>query len=78
MRAQLLTEEGYPALQRGGGFELLRCSSNCRQLEVVKGKWDVTVFGSQCKVYVRPIQNSLNVEPVNALLSTTTIQEECQ
>ena len=49
---------GFPQLKNCGGFELLRCVSNCRVLESIEyamaiktGKTSV----GQGKIYIRPI-----------------------
>lgn len=83
VRAKIMREDAFPALRTGGGFELMKCASNCRRLEIVKGAWDVTnlrmLFGSQCKVYIRPIQHCLSLQPLNLATATSTaIMEECQ
>ena len=58
-------EDEFPKLKNIGGFELLYCQSNCRDLKVVTSKWNVevlkTVLGSQAKLYVRPIQKCIEL-----------------
>ena len=34
---------GFPQLQDGGGFELLQCLSNCRQLSLTSCQWSVLI-----------------------------------
>ena len=60
---------GYPQLADCGGFELMVCQSNSRQLTVL----DCTpstralrarIGGSQSKVNIRPIQKNLSLKPI--------------
>lgn len=64
----LQSEQGYPKLQDSGGFELLRTLQNGRNLVVVPGPWTSKGLkmnvGPQARIYIRPIQHSLSVEPV--------------
>lgn len=57
----------YPKLHEGGGFELLRCPQNSRELVLIGPK----IAGSprllkrrvaNGRVYIRPIQRSLSLE----------------
>ena len=45
---------GFPQLQSCGGFELLKCKQNCREL--ITCKWDVmtlkSFLGNQSKIYI--------------------------
>ncbi|KAH3805255.1 hypothetical protein DPMN_133552 [Dreissena polymorpha] len=70
----------FPKLQSCGGVELLRSMSNCRMLQVIDGKWDVETLkssvGSQCNIYIRPIQKSISVE-IDTEESKNQIQEMC-
>lgn len=58
----------FPKLRDAGGFELLRCLSNSRSLEVISGTVSrlprllKAVIGSG-RVYIRPIQRDLNLKP---------------
>ena len=70
---KLVGQDGFPKLSHCGGFELMRCSSNCRDLavffchrtpEIIK-----TFVGCQSKIYIRPIQHSLSMDPDNSLFS---------
>ena len=60
---------GFPQLCQGGGFELLQCLPNCRELTMINCHWAVNELkanlGSQSKVYVRPIQRNLSTKPIN-------------
>lgn len=74
---KLLAE--FEKLSGAGGFELLRCQSNCRHLEKIECRWDVnslkTNVGSQAKIYIRPIQKDLPIVPVED--SEIQIKETC-
>lgn len=65
----------YPKLDGCGGFELLRCISNSRNLEVISPqiasspKLLKAIVGSS-KVYIRPIQKELDLE--STITSTMT------
>ena len=55
---------GFPQFRDKGGFELLRCLPNCRQLSMIECPWTVgnlkATLGSQYKIYARPIQRNLS------------------
>ncbi len=72
---------GFPQLRDGGGFELLHCQSNCRQLTMIKCQWSVknlkANLGSQSKIYVRPIQKSLSTKPVKPE-TVANVKQMCQ
>jgi hypothetical protein len=59
---------GFPQLKLGGGFELLRCQSCCRKLNIITCPWAVknlkANLGTQSKIYVRPIQQNLSTKPL--------------
>jgi hypothetical protein len=61
---------GFPQLHNCGGFELMRCVANCRELVVIDGSWAVKELkangGPQAKIYARPIQKSLSTKPLAA------------
>ena len=63
VKSKLMSVEGFPLLRMAGGFELLNCLSNSKHIQVINCKWDVKslrgILGSQCKLYIRPIQNDL-------------------
>jgi hypothetical protein len=69
VRDKLVVE--FEKLSGAGGFELLRCQSNCRHLDKLDCRWDVNSLkmniGSQAKIYIRPIQADLDVNPVEDL-----------
>ena len=62
---------GFPQLKECGGFELLRCAANCRDLSVISCSWNAkdlrsSLGGGQGKIYLRPIQKSLSTQPLVA------------
>ena len=71
---------GFPQLHNCGGFELMRCVANCRELVVIDGSWAVKELkangGTQAKIYVRPIQKSLSTKPL-AAEKTSQVKEKC-
>lgn len=60
---------GFPQLKTSGGFELLKCRQNCRELCIIDCQWNAgtlkSYLGAQAKIYVRPIQKCLSTKPVN-------------
>ncbi|XP_071149970.1 uncharacterized protein [Mytilus edulis] len=60
-------EKEFPQLKKSGGFELLRCAQNCRNLKVLECNWKPEsirqYIGQQAKIYLRPIQNDLETSP---------------
>ena len=72
---------GFPQLKECGGFELLRCTSNCRDLSVISCSWNAkdlrsALGGGQGKIYLRPIQKSLSTQPLVAQ-SQCEVKEKC-
>ena len=71
---------GLPKLRDCGGFELMRCVANCRELVLIEGSWGVKELkanvGAQAKIYLRPIQKSLSTEPL-AAEKTSKVKEIC-
>ncbi|CAB3983996.1 leucine-rich repeat-containing DDB_G0290503 isoform X1, partial [Paramuricea clavata] len=59
---------GFPKLKNCGGFELMNCISNCRNLNILDCEWSVkslkASIGGQSRIYIRPIQINLNTNPV--------------
>ena len=59
----------YPKLKDCGGFEMLRCLSNSRELQIITGKLAQspkvlkTVIGTG-RLYLRPIQKDLDISAV--------------
>ncbi|CAB3988460.1 Hypothetical predicted protein [Paramuricea clavata] len=73
---------GFPQLKTCGGFEMMRCTSNCRDLTVINCSWNAKDLHSslgdgQGKVYLRPIQRSLATSPM-VQQSRCEIKEVCQ
>ena len=72
---------GFPQLRDKGGFELLRCLPNCRELSMIECPWTVgnlkATLGSQSKIYARPIQRNLStvsIQPDANIL----VKEKCE
>ena len=61
---------GFPKLKNCGGFELMNCAANCRNLNVLNCEWSVkslkSCIGGQSRIYIRPIQISLRTTPLVA------------
>jgi hypothetical protein len=55
---------GFPKLADGGGFELLRCTQNCRELTLIDCAWSTKELqknvNPQVTIYIRPIQRNLH------------------
>ena len=67
----------FPRLVNGGGFELLRASEGCpRELEVIPIPDDgytaeyLKVIVYNAKLYIRPLQTDLSLEPCTGDVST--------
>ena len=61
--------DSYPRLLDSGGFELMRCCSNSRNLEplphvVLQSPKATQECVGRSKVYIRPIQRDLDITPV--------------
>jgi hypothetical protein len=73
---------GFPKLRSCGGFEMMQCNSNCRNLTVIGVNWSAKSLkscmgGSQAKIYLRPIQKSLSTKPLHDEITESLIKEEC-
>ena len=72
---------GFPQLKEVKGFEILSCSSNSRDLTVVNTAWSVkdlkSVFSSQTKIYLRPIQKSLRTKSSQQNSLVCKLKETC-
>ncbi|KAK3085561.1 hypothetical protein FSP39_005363 [Pinctada imbricata] len=59
--------EGFPQLEKAGGFELLRSVQNCRELKLIDCTWSAKELqknvNQQSTIYIRPIQNNLPTKP---------------
>ncbi|VDH91975.1 Hypothetical predicted protein [Mytilus galloprovincialis] len=81
---KLFSEEGFNKLRDCGGFELLRCQSNCRLIEIISSKYTPeslrSIIGGQSKIYIRPIQANLSMSasPVAQIANTSEIKEKCR
>ena len=61
--------DAYPKLQKGGGFELLKCSQSSRELELIPFNIShsprlLKEKMGTAKVYIRPIQMNLDLTPL--------------
>ena len=74
--------KGFPQLQDCGGFELLQCRQNSRTLTLIECEWSVkslkTFLGYQAKIYVRPIQKNLSIEPIDTISESDSEKMQCQ
>ena len=73
--------DGFPKLKDCGGFELLQCTANCRDLEVLKCGVSVKELkyhiSGQGKIYIRPMQRSLSTIPLVPQRNESKIKEKC-
>lgn len=71
----------FPKLMEGGGFEILRCLPNCRNLSVIDCNWDAnslrSTIGGQAKIYIRPIQSNLPIDDLE-IEPREEIKETCR
>ena len=71
---------GFPKLKGCGGFELLQCTANCRNLEVLKCAMSVKELknhiSGQGKIYIRPIPRSLSTIPLVPQRNESKIKEK--
>lgn len=78
--AKLTSIDGFPLLKDVGGFELLHCQSNCRELQIISCPWSVEflkkVIGTQAKIYIRPIQKNIKVINITEE-GPSTLKESC-
>jgi hypothetical protein len=73
---------GFPQLQGIGGFEMLHCLPNCRDLRLIDCSWSVkdlksNVGSGQSKIYLRPIQATLSTKSLVAE-SDSSLKEKCK
>ena len=69
--------QSFPKLQNAGGFELMRCIANSRQLEpisvmVAKSPLLLKKVIGNGRIYVRPIQKNLDTTPADDDMSPST------
>ena len=74
---------GFPQLRDCGGFEMMICSSTCRDLTRLDCAWDANSLkailgGGQSKIYLRPIQTSISTKPTTQQKRKTTLKEKCK
>ena len=72
---------GFSQLKSFGGFEMMRCQPNCRDLSVINCSWNAkdlrsNMGGGQGKIYLRPIQKSLSTGPI-LTESRSEVKEKC-
>ena len=72
---------GFQQLKSCGGFEMMRCLPNCRDLSLINCSWNAkdlrsNLGGGQGKIYLRPIQRSLSTQPIVAE-SHSEVKEKC-
>eukprot|EP00794_Sanderia_malayensis_P012463 gene12462-13751_t len=72
---------GYPQLKSCGGFELLTCLSNSRDLKVLKCSMyakdiKAKIDGGQGRISIRPIQKNLSTTKI-VKDSQSTLKEKC-
>ena len=73
---------GFPQLKTCGGYEMMRCAPNCRDLRVINSSWNAkdlrsNLGGGQGKIYLRPIQKCLSTQPL-IQASQSEVKEKCQ
>ena len=73
---------GFPQLRTCGGFEMLQCLANCRDLFVIGTSWSVrdlkSALGGQAKIYLRPIQKNLSTRSREPKRSGSSLKEKCR
>jgi hypothetical protein len=74
--------EHFPKLHGCGGFELLRCISNSRNLEAISPKIAASpkllkAIAGTSKIYIRPIQRDLDLEESALDSSSLEMMENC-
>lgn len=71
---------GFSALKECGGFELMTCVANCRNLSTLDCAWSVKSIkaniGGQSRIYLRPIQQDLSTTPLSED-TPCEIKEKC-
>lgn len=72
--------KGFPHLREGGGFEMLHCLPNCRDLTPLKCSWAARELrcnlGGQSKIYLRPIQRDLSTKSL-VPQNSCEVKEKC-
>lgn len=69
----------YPKLKDGGGYELLRCVSNTKSLEIVSNtvarvpRLLKSVIGCG-RIFIRPIQRDLDLTPDQTILESVDLE----
>ena len=72
--------KGFPQLREAGGFEMLHCLPNCRDLTPLKCSWAAkeirSNLGGQSKIYLRPIQKDLSTKSLLPQ-NSCEVKEKC-
>ena len=72
--------KGFPQLCKAGGFEMLHCLPNCRDVTPLKSSWAARELrcnlGGQSKIYLRPIQRNLSTESLTPQ-NSCVVKEKC-
>ena len=73
---------GFPQLKTCGGFELMTCLSNSKDLKVLNTKLSAkdikaSIGGSQSKIYLRPIQENLSTQSI-LIENNSSLKETCK
>ena len=72
--------KGFPQLREGGGFEMLHCLPNCRDLTPLKCSWAARELrcnlGGQSKIYLSPIQRDLSTKSL-VPQNSCEVKEKC-
>lgn len=72
--------KGFPQLREAGGFEMLHCLPNCRDLTPLKCSWAAreirSNLGGQSKIYLRPIQKDLSTKSLIPQ-NSCEVKEKC-
>ena len=73
---------GFPALKTCGGFEIMRCMANCRDLVKLDCCWNArdiqaSLGGGQGKLYLVPIQKSISTKPLKTS-NESELMETCK
>ena len=73
---------GFPALKSCGGFEMMRCTANCRDLTPMRCGWSTrdiraNLGGGQGKIYLVPIQKCISTKAREKKGSKSALKERC-
>lgn len=78
----IVLRKNFLNLKKSGGFELLRCAQNCRNLKVLECNWKPEsirqYIGQLTKIYLRSIQNDLETSPSTPEPNDDTYSGMCE